>query len=160
VLSSCLRSRWGRRSRRKRPGPARLRTWYIDGDEVLGNGTFHLNGDFIVNGSGSLTIKNATLVFDDQHFVISCFGRLHISDSILVGADLPYPWGRINVAGTGADISNSTFDNISIGAQRGQCRISGCTFTGQNAFIASYTNTLPTSRSLPIARSWTRGTSA
>jgi PKD repeat protein len=115
-------------------------TWYIDGDEVLANGTFHLKDEVLVNGTGSLTITNATLVFDGLSIFIYSFGRLEISNSTLVLGGSAYTKVRINVDGIGANMSNSTFDNISVGASHGQCRISGCTFTGPEAFIISYTN--------------------
>jgi hypothetical protein len=57
--------------------------WYIDGDEVLRDGTYYFNDSVTINSSGSLTIENALLIFNSPNCVFYVHGALEMDKTRL-----------------------------------------------------------------------------
>jgi hypothetical protein len=115
--------------------------WQIFGPVVLENGTFHINGTVYVWGNGSLTVRNATLVFD-RYCNVLAEGPL-----VMTGSSVhPAPGvsqGAIEVRyGTG-DFRLCAFDNISFAVRYGEARFTGCNFSGWNSGIYQETYGAP-----------------
>jgi PKD repeat protein len=120
-------------------GPPDSGIWYITGDEVLENGTFHINDSWVVMDGASLTVRNCTLILPNLshgRLEVNSSGNLSICDSTLQCNDSV---GEIGINGH-ADFLQCNITKIMIvyGSEQSNGNITNCILNSFNTCVYTF----------------------